>query len=55
MEPCWDYFGESHEILRQTVARFVERDMKPFVEEWEEAGEFPIKTSRGDRHESYRC
>lgn len=41
MEPGWDYFGESHEILRQTVARFVEREIRPFVEEWEEAGEFP--------------
>ena len=36
-----DYFDESHHILRQTVARFVEREIKPFVEEWEEAGEFP--------------
>lgn len=35
------YFGESHRILRQTVARFVEREIKPFVEEWEEGGEFP--------------
>jgi acyl-CoA dehydrogenase len=36
-----DYFGESHQILRQTVSRFVEREIKPFVDEWEEAGEFP--------------
>jgi acyl-CoA dehydrogenase len=38
-----DYFGESHRILRQMVARFVEREIKPYVEEWEEAGEFPKK------------
>ena len=35
-----NYFGESHQILRQTVRRFVEREIKPFVDEWEEAGEF---------------
>ncbi len=46
MEPGWDYFGESHEILRQTVARFVEREIKPFVEQWEEAGEFPRELYR---------
>lgn len=36
-----DYFGETHQILRQTVARFVEREIKPYVDDWEEAGEFP--------------
>lgn len=36
-----DYFGESHRILRQTVARFVDREIRPYVDEWEEAGEFP--------------
>jgi acyl-CoA dehydrogenase len=41
-----DYFGESHHILRQTVARFVEREIKPFVDEWEEAGEFPRELYR---------
>ena len=34
-----DYFQETHHILRQTVARFVEREIKPHVESWEEAGE----------------
>ncbi|MCX5861750.1 MAG: acyl-CoA dehydrogenase family protein [Deltaproteobacteria bacterium] len=36
-----DYFGESHRILRQTITRFVEKEIKPHVDEWEEAGEFP--------------
>ena len=36
-----DYFSESHRILRETTARFVEKEIKPYVEEWEEAGEFP--------------
>jgi acyl-CoA dehydrogenase len=41
-----DYFGESHDILRRTVARFVEREITPFVDEWEEAGEFPRELYR---------
>ena len=41
MKDSLDYFDESHRMLRQTVARFVEKEIKPFVEEWEEAGEFP--------------
>ena len=36
-----EYFDETHRILRRTVARFVEKELKPYVEEWEEAGEFP--------------
>jgi len=30
-----------HEQLRDTVARFVESELNPFVNEWEEAEEFP--------------
>ncbi len=41
MGNVFDYFDESHRILRQSLARFVEREIKPHVEEWEEAGEFP--------------
>ena len=40
------YFHESHDILRQTVARFVEREVRPYIEEWEEAGEFPREMYR---------
>jgi acyl-CoA dehydrogenase len=36
-----DYFDETHRILRQTAAKFVEKEIKPYTEEWEEAGEFP--------------
>lgn len=41
-----DYFGESHRMLRQTVKRFVDREIKPYVDEWEEAGEFPRELYR---------
>jgi acyl-CoA dehydrogenase len=36
-----EYFGETHNMVRDTVRKFVEREIKPFVEEWEEQGEFP--------------
>jgi acyl-CoA dehydrogenase len=34
-------FGEEHEELRQTVARFVAKEIAPNVDEWEAAREFP--------------
>ncbi len=34
-------FGEEHEELRQTVARFVAAEIGPHVDEWEAAREFP--------------
>ncbi len=36
-----EYFSETHNMVRQTVRKFVEREIKPFVDEWEEQGEFP--------------
>lgn len=41
-----EYFGETHNMVRQTVRKFVEREIKPFVEEWEEQGEFPRELYR---------
>ncbi len=38
-----EYFGETHNMIRNTVRKFVEREIAPFVEEWEEKGEFPIE------------
>jgi alkylation response protein AidB-like acyl-CoA dehydrogenase len=34
-------FGEEHEELRETVARFVAAEVAPHVDEWERAEEFP--------------
>ena len=34
-------FGEEHEELRETVGRFVSREIAPHVDEWEAAREFP--------------
>lgn len=43
------YFDESHELLRETVRRFVEREIAPSIDTWEENEEFPrelyIKTA----------
>ena len=34
-------FAEEHEELRETVSRFVSKEIAPHVEEWEAAREFP--------------
>ena len=34
-------FTQEHEMFRQMVRRFVEEEINPHVEEWEEAGIFP--------------
>jgi acyl-CoA dehydrogenase len=34
-------FGEEHEELRETVRRFVQKEISPNVDEWEAAREFP--------------
>ena len=35
------YFTEEHEMFRQTVRSFVEKEINPHADEWEEAGIFP--------------
>lgn len=35
------YFNSDHELFRQTVRRFVEREINPHVEEWEQQRGFP--------------
>src|ERR1043165_8038643 len=34
-------FSEEHEAFRETVRKFVERELKPHVVKWEEKEEFP--------------
>jgi acyl-CoA dehydrogenase len=36
-------FTEEHEELRGTIRTFVDRALAPLVEEWERAGEFPVR------------
>lgn len=35
------FYDESHEAFRQTVRKFVEKEIAPFVAEWDEAETFP--------------
>ncbi|HID9838426.1 TPA: acyl-CoA dehydrogenase family protein [Pseudomonas aeruginosa] len=35
------YFDESHQLIRDSVRRFFEREVLPYIDEWEEAEEFP--------------
>lgn len=35
------YFGETQNLVRQTVRKFVQQEILPHVEAWEEAGELP--------------
>ncbi len=34
-------FNKDHDMFRQSVRRFVEKEITPYVEEWERAGEVP--------------
>ncbi len=35
------FYDETHEAVAQSVRRFVEREVAPFIDEWERAGELP--------------
>jgi len=36
-----DYFNDTHRMVRESIRSFVEKEIKPNVDAWEEAGEFP--------------
>lgn len=40
------HFNETHEQVRLTARRFVEREILPYISEWEEAEEFPRELYR---------
>lgn len=37
------YFSKQHDLLRKAVRDFVKKEITPFVDDWEEAGEFPLE------------
>ena len=41
MSKAQQYFNQEHQQVRDSVSRFVEREILPFVDAWEEAEEFP--------------
>ena len=36
-----EYFGPAHDMVRRAAKEFVDKEIVPCVDEWEEAGEFP--------------
>lgn len=40
-EAIQEYFGETQNIVRTNVRKFVDQEIKPFISEWEENGGFP--------------
>lgn len=38
-----EYFTEEHNIFRATVRKFIEKEIKPHIEHWDEEGEFPME------------
>ena len=44
--PASPFYSEEHEAFRSTVRRFVEREIMPHVDQWDEAEEFPRELYR---------
>lgn len=38
-----EYFNESHNMFRDTVKKFVNKEIVPHIEKWEEEGTFPLE------------
>ena len=38
---CQNYFTKAHDMVRRSVKEFIDKAVKPFIDEWEEAGTFP--------------
>ncbi len=36
------YFNEEHEMMRKTIRSYIENEINPYVDEWEEKGEAPL-------------
>ncbi|MBU2552729.1 MAG: acyl-CoA dehydrogenase family protein [Proteobacteria bacterium] len=36
------YFSEEHQMLRKTMADFVDKEINPFMDQWEEEGQAPL-------------
>ena len=44
--PANPFYTADHEAFRDTLRRFVAREIAPYVDEWDEAGEFPRELYR---------
>ena len=43
---CQQYFTPAHDMVRRSVKAFIDKEVKPFIDEWEEAGRFPKEIYR---------
>ena len=43
---CQQYFTKAHDMVRRSVKAFIDKEVKPFIDEWEEAGSFPKEIYR---------
>jgi len=41
MSQLQEYFGETQNIIRANVKKFVDKEIRPFIDEWEEENTFP--------------
>lgn len=59
-EPAWyntlssPYYNESHRRLRKAIREYVDENILPYEEEWEEAGEVPQEVSQSSMLERWR-
>ena len=44
------YFNKEHEMVRRAVREFVDNEINPNVDEWEEKGETPLHAACGNGH-----
>ncbi|WP_258871367.1 acyl-CoA dehydrogenase family protein, partial [Halobacillus trueperi] len=49
------YITEEHEILRQSLRKFLEKEAYPYYDEWEKAGEVPRAFWRKLGEQGYLC
>lgn len=42
----YPYFTEEHVEVRKMIRKFVEKEITPYIDEWEEQGEFPLAILR---------
>ncbi len=45
-EKSTDYFSKEHNQLRMAVRDVVKKEVLPFIDDWEEAGQFPVEMYR---------
>ena len=46
INPRGDYFSDAHHDFRRSVRQFVEREIAPYANDWDEAGTFPRELYR---------